>query len=143
MVRLRRLSHAADVARWRLSRRLGLPPLEMLSWGAIACGLVAIGAGAGAAFGLVDPVGTPTEGRPATAFINIWVQLGIMLVAALISYALTPKPKAPEPATAQAPVVEDGKGIIRIYGTVWVDDSIVLGWKQMGTDPIRKKGGKK
>lgn len=48
------------------------------------------------------------------------------------------KPKAQE---AKAPVVEDGKRIRRIYGTYWVDDSIVLGWKEVGTDPIRTKGG--
>lgn len=143
MVSLRRLVHAAEVGRWRLSRALRLPPLEMLPWSAVAFGAVALAAAVGAALGVVDLFAARESDAPAQAFINIWVQLGIMLVAALVSYALTPKPKAPEAIAAQAPVVEDGKGVVRIYGTVWIDDSIMLGWKQMGTEPIRKKGGKK
>lgn len=143
MVTARRVMHTLDVARWRLSRLLGLPPLEMIGWGALFWGAVSIGAGVGMALDLITLAAPPPADGPQVAIINIWIQIGIMVVSALISYALTPKPKTPEAITAQAPVVEDGKGIIRIYGTVWVDDSIILGWKQMGTDPIRKKGGKK
>jgi len=84
------------------------------------------------------------NGRPVVgAFYQIVWQILILVVSALISYALRPKPPRPEVQKASAPVVEDGKHQVRFYGTVWVDDSIVLGFKQMGTDPIRKKGGKK
>ncbi|WP_069861473.1 hypothetical protein [Pseudomonas citronellolis] len=73
----------------------------------------------------------------------MWVQIAILVVSALISYATRQKPQKPKPQEATAPVVEDGKRQRRIYGTVWVDDSIVLGWKEIGQDPIRTKGGKK
>lgn len=72
-----------------------------------------------------------------------WVYIIVMIVVALVAYAMRPKPKNPDVIKASVPVVEDGKSIIRIYGEVWIDDSIVLGFKQMGTIPIKSKGGKK
>ena len=77
------------------------------------------------------------------AWVNFLIQLAVMLVAALISYAMRPKPKDSPVAKASVPVTEDGKSIRRIYGEVWIDDSIVLGFKQTGTTPIKAKGGKK
>lgn len=73
----------------------------------------------------------------------MWVQLAILVISALISYATRPKPTQPKPQGATAPVVEEGKRIRKIYGTVWIDDPIILGFKRIGTDPIRTKGGKK
>lgn len=73
----------------------------------------------------------------------MWFQIGILIVSALVSNWTRKKPEQPKPQEATAPVVEDGKRQRRIYGTVWVDDSIVLGWKEIGQDPIRTKGGKK
>lgn len=76
-----------------------------------------------------------------------WVQflyyLAALIVSAVIMAALAPKPPKPESQTPRAPEAEDGKAIVRIYGTVWIDDPMVLGWKSMGQDPIKKKGGKK
>ncbi len=96
------------------------------------------------AFAGVDPLQVALGHQPVTvAVVNFVIQLIIIIVAAILAVALRPKPKDPEVATAQVPVVEDGKGIIRICGTVWVDDSIVLGWKQMGTIKIKSKTGKK
>lgn len=73
----------------------------------------------------------------------MWVQIGILIVSALLSQGARKKPEKPKPQEANAPVVEDGKRRRRDYGTVWVDDSIILGWKKVGQDPIRTKGGKK
>lgn len=73
----------------------------------------------------------------------MWVQIAILVVSALINYAARKKPEKPKPQEATAPVVEDGKRRRRIYGTVWADDSNVLGWKKVGQDAIRTKGGKK
>ncbi|MGO1072330.1 hypothetical protein [Lysobacter sp. CA199] len=72
-----------------------------------------------------------------------WVQLIIMVVAALVSYAMAPKPKPPEAQQFKAPVTQDGTFLRRHYGTCWMDDSFIAACKQMGTDKIRKKGGKK
>jgi hypothetical protein len=41
---------------------------------------------------------------------------------------------------AEVPEVLDGRKIRRIYGTVWIDDPIVLAFKQVGTIPIKAKG---
>jgi len=76
-----------------------------------------------------------------------WVQfvyyIVVLIVAAIIAYAMAPKPPTPEAAKGKVPDAEDGKAIIRAYGTIWVEDPIVLGFKTMGEDPIKKKGGKK
>lgn len=72
-----------------------------------------------------------------------WVALAIIGVFSLLGLSSSAKTQKPTPQEAKTPVVADGKRIRRIYGTVWVDDSIVLGFKQIGTDPIRTKGGKK
>ena len=73
----------------------------------------------------------------------MWPALAILVVTALISAAFRPKPIKPEPQKGRVPHVKEGTPIKKIYGTVWIDDSMVLGFKQIGTDPIRKKGGKK
>lgn len=93
---------------------------------------------------LQDAPVAEVNGMPVVyAWVQIVVQIVIMIVSALISYAMRPKPKDPEVQKANVPVAEDGKGIVQIFGTVWIDDSILLGFKQMGTIPIKAKGGKK
>lgn len=77
------------------------------------------------------------------AWVQIIWYLVVLIVAAIIAYAMAPKPPAPEASKGKVPDAEDGKSIIRVYGTVWVEDPIVLGFKTMGEDPIKKKGGKK
>ncbi len=85
------------------------------------------------------------DGVPvAKAVVNIWIQLAIMVISALISYAMRPKVEGPKPQESTIPQVQDGKSIVRIYGTVWVDDSIILAWStKIPPEPIKKKGGKK
>lgn len=85
-----------------------------------------------------------SDAPPAQAVINIWIQLAIMVISALISYALRPKVEGAKPQEGSIPQVQDGKSIVRIYGTVWIDDSIILAWStQIPPEPIKKKGGKK
>jgi hypothetical protein len=86
----------------------------------------------------------PSHKVPVVKAFVWWVQLIIMIVAALISYAMRPKVEGAKPQKGSVPVVQDGKSVIRIYGTVWVDDSIILGWNtDEPPEPIKKKGGKK
>lgn len=73
----------------------------------------------------------------------MWVQIAILVVSALLNMTARTKTTKPDPAEVTQPVVEDGKRVRKVYGTVWVDDSIVLGFKEIGTEPIRSKGGKK
>lgn len=73
----------------------------------------------------------------------MWVQIAILVISSLINYATRPKPQKPQPGKVETPVAEEGRRIPKIYGTVWIDDPQVLGFKQIGTDRIRSKGGKK
>jgi hypothetical protein len=79
-----------------------------------------------------------------TAIYQWVVQLIILIISAIIQAAMTPKPKAPEPQKANIPVVEEGKGIEIIFGTVWIDDPTVLAFKEiLPHKKIKAKGGKK
>jgi hypothetical protein len=140
-----RLRWYLALARLHAARLWALPARErVLRMGAVFLGL--------AVFGLVVwdqlhpvPVATTADGKPVAvqAALTLVVQIAILVISALLSYALAPKPKPPEKVEAKAPVVDDGKGIVRLYGLCWFDDSMVLAFKQMGTKKIRAKGGKK
>lgn len=77
------------------------------------------------------------------AYAQWVVQLILLIVSMIIQYALAPKPEQPKPQENKAPEVEDGKSIRKVYGEVWIDDPMVLGWKDMGIQKIKAKGGKK
>lgn len=88
------------------------------------------------------------DGRPVQvqqAVFNIWVQIAIMIVSAIISYALTPKPPAPKPAALgdfDVPTAEEGRPIPVIFGTVWITGPNVLWYGDLRSTPIRSKGKK-
>lgn len=69
-------------------------------------------------------------------------QIALAIVSAVISAYLAPKPADAKPAKGGVPTATDGNVIRKIYGTVWVDDSQVLAWKELPPLPIKKKGGK-
>lgn len=76
--------------------------------------------------------------------MNPWVvQILVMVAIAAISVALRPKPEKPKPQERDLPVVEDGAAFPDIFGTVWIDDQYLLAWRNMGTQAIKTKGGKK
>ena len=139
-----RLRWYLQVARLHLARLLLLPPRERLSR---AFALLAAAALIGSLFAYGDLSRSQAQVvgdvEVHLAWINFVIQLVIMIVSALISYALAPKPKDAEVAKANVPVAEEGKGIERVYGTVWFEDPFMLGFKQLGTIPIKAKGGKK
>ncbi|WP_246149893.1 hypothetical protein [Arenimonas fontis] len=80
------------------------------------------------------------------AVFNFWVQLAVMIVSAIISYALAPKPPSPKPAALadfDAPTAEEGRPIPVVFGTVWIKGPNVLWYGDLRSVPIKKKGGKK
>lgn len=83
--------------------------------------------------------------RPEPQQAVVWwvVQLIVMVVSALVSYATRPKTTEPAKQTAKSPSTEDGQFAKHYLGTCWVDDSFILAWKPMGTEKIKSKGGKK
>lgn len=110
----------------------------------VALAVALMSAPAVVAFVIARAVFAPpaAAGEPAQA-IAAWVVYAVLLVvAAVLSYALVPKPQTPDAQQAQRPHVKDGQGVVRVYGEVWIDDPVVLAWQSMGVDAI-KKGGKK
>ena len=73
----------------------------------------------------------------------MWAWIAVLVVSVLVSVAMRPKTVTPTPGQAEMPVAEEGRPIRKIYGTVWINDPQVIGFKRIGTDRIRKKGGKK
>lgn len=70
----------------------------------------------------------------------MWVYLVVMIVSAIIQYALRPKPPTPKPATLSdfsIPVVQDGKPVAVVFGDVWVDDANVLWYGDVGSQAIK------
>jgi hypothetical protein len=75
----------------------------------------------------------------------IVVQIIVAVVASILAVLLMPKPQidGAQAQQGQIPTAEEGRIIYKIYGTVWVDDSQVLAWRQLAPEPIQQKGGKK
>ncbi|KRG85663.1 hypothetical protein H7691_11790 [Stenotrophomonas sp. CW117] len=72
--------------------------------------------------------------------------LVVIVVAALVSVALTPKPPEPKPASlsdVDAPTAEEGRPIPVVFGSVLLRGANVVWYGDLAADPIRKKGGKK
>lgn len=70
----------------------------------------------------------------------------VLVVAAVISYALAPKPPAPPPPALEdftVPTAEEGKPVPVVFGEVWITGPNVIWYGDLSTTPIRKKGGKK
>jgi len=76
----------------------------------------------------------------------MWWNLGILLVSALVSAALAPKPEKPKPATLDefdAPTIEDGQEFSVGFGTNKQKGANLLWYGDLSTDRIWSKGGKK
>lgn len=77
--------------------------------------------------------------------MNIWVQIAIIVVSAVVSYVNRPKPvRAPRPAFDEFdfPQYEDGTPQAVVFGDVWTDSWMVLGVGNYRTSPIKTDGGK-
>lgn len=77
--------------------------------------------------------------------MGFWIQLGLMVISAVIQYALAPKPPTPKPASindVNAPVAEEGKPVPVVFGTVYLRAPNVLWFGDFRSSAIKKKGGK-
>lgn len=75
-----------------------------------------------------------------------WEYIVVLIIAAVVSYALAPKPPIPPPATLedfQVPTAEEGRPIPVVFGEVWITGPNVLWYGNLSAQPIYKKGGKK
>lgn len=78
--------------------------------------------------------------------MQIIAYLVIMIISAVLSAALAPRPPQPKPAALEdfdVPVAEEGRPIPVIFGTVMVTGANVLWYGDLGSNAIRKRGGKK
>jgi hypothetical protein len=76
----------------------------------------------------------------------MWAQIFILIVSAILSYALAPKPPQPKPASIEdfdVPVAEEGRPIPVVFGTVTLTGANVLWYGDLRSTPIKSKGGKK
>ncbi|VFR34589.1 Phage protein [plant metagenome] len=76
----------------------------------------------------------------------MWVQIAILVVSLIVSYATRPRPTTPKASAFGAddfPQAEEGTAQCVIFGDVWVEDWMVLGVGNFRTQAIKSKGGKK
>lgn len=72
--------------------------------------------------------------------------IAVLVVAAGLSYALTPKPPVPPPASLEdftVPTAEEGRPIPVVFGEEIVTGSNVLWYGALANTPIHGGGGKK
>lgn len=67
----------------------------------------------------------------------------VLIGAVALALSAQPKTQTPQPQKGTLPSIKDGKKVVRVFGTVWIDDPMQLAMQQMGEDPIRSKSGKK
>jgi hypothetical protein len=74
----------------------------------------------------------------------MWVQLIIAIAMAVISYALTPKPKVQSPTagTLDIPAPKLGEPVPVVFGEVWIQDAAISYYGNSNTAKIKSKGGK-
>lgn len=84
----------------------------------------------------------PAPDEPVKAIYWWVVQLIILIVSAIISYALRPKPQAPKPEQFDTPTVEDGHSVLELYGDVWVKEEFIGAQRVVGKEAIKSKGKK-
>jgi hypothetical protein len=70
----------------------------------------------------------------------------VLIVAALVVSALAPRPPSPKPASLndfEVPTADQGRPIPVVFGTVTVTGPNVIWYGDLGTEAIRRRGGKK
>ncbi len=77
---------------------------------------------------------------------GIWIQLAIMAISALLSYALAPKPPKPKPAALEdfeIPQAVQGAPFAMIFGECRDKSPVVAWYGALTSKPIKATGGKK
>lgn len=75
-----------------------------------------------------------------------WIQIAILIVSLVVSYALAPKQTIPPPAALvdfSVPTAEEGRPIPVVLGEEIITGSNVLHYGDLRSTPIKSKGGKK
>lgn len=78
--------------------------------------------------------------------MGFWVQVVLLVLSAILSYVLAPKPPKPKPLAIEdfdIPQAEQGRPIPVVFGTVTITGPNVLWYGDLASKPIKKKSGKK
>ena len=74
-----------------------------------------------------------------------WDYFVVLIISSLLSYALSPRPATPQPATLedfQFPQVNEGTPQVVVFGDCWLEGWTVLSYGDLRSDAITS-GGKK
>lgn len=74
-----------------------------------------------------------------------WVYLIVLVLVLILSVAMMAKPKSDKPPSLGdfgVPTVQDGRDVMMIGGTVWIDDPNVINYGNLRTRPITADSGK-
>lgn len=74
---------------------------------------------------------------------QIAVAFAMMVVSALITASMMPKPKAPEAGKLDVPIANEGDSIPVCFGTNIIKRSNVVWYGDARTEAIKTKSGKK
>lgn len=75
-----------------------------------------------------------------------WVQVILLVVSLVISYAMRPKPVVPKPAALEdfdIPLAELGRAIPVVFGEMIIKSPSLMWYGDLKNKAIKKKGGKK
>lgn len=134
---MNRLRQRAHRVRWRMRYvYLDTPRGAQLRIGAAIVGLMVLVALGGS---VMLAWMQPTPAHQQHAVVVAIIALIVAIVAAILAVVLAPKPKEQKPSQNGAPTTEDGQAVRDVLGSVWIDDSFILGWKVMSTTPIKGK----
>lgn len=78
--------------------------------------------------------------------MNVWLQIGLAILSAVVMYLLQPKIEGPKPATEKdfdIPKTQEGDEIGRLYGTYWFKDAQIVWHGDFTSEGIKASGGKK
>ena len=76
----------------------------------------------------------------------MWLQIAMLVVSAVISYATRPKIQNAKPASLSdfdVPTAEEGREIPVLFGTRDIEAPNVVWYGDMKAKAVKKKGGKK
>lgn len=73
----------------------------------------------------------------------IW-EIVILAISLVAAFAFMPHPKQPPASTQdlEVPTAQDGREVIDIAGTVWIDDPNIVWYGDLSTTPIHADSGK-
>lgn len=73
-----------------------------------------------------------------------WIYIATLAVSLFVAMRAAKGNNAKPPALQDfsVPTAEDGRGVAMVFGTVWIDDSNIIGYGDLRTTPIKADGGK-